>query len=515
MQLASDAIVTAGWIVILLYAGTILYFVVKGAGKTKDMKDYALGNILFSPAAVGLSLAASITSAATFIINPGFVALYGFSGVISMAFALPLAALVSLILLTKGFRKHGKTAKAISMADWMKSMYKSEGFGIFFGFLSMLLITFIVLICVGLTKVLSSTLNVPEFYTLLGIVIFIFGYMMFGGANSMVYTNTVQAILMVVVAVILLGSGYEHFRNGVHGFIDSLNAIDPKLTQTTNESSFLFRDYFEIIFAQIVVGIAIICQPHILTKSLLLKRDEDVNKYLWVGCTVQFLFFLVVIAGLYARLEFPDLTIAGNPIPMDNIVSAYVVSEFPVIIALIVVMGLISAGISTLESLIQSLSTSITNDILEPLAGSKIFQKELFGLPPQLVWNRVVIAVMGAIALYLSWDQIVNPKLSVGIFAQNGVYAYFSAAFTPILLGMFFKNVPKLAPIYASVTAVVVHFTMYYAMLPVPFTKATGENPGVAAAVAIITGVIVGFGTYKIKNGKLELRKDEETPINE
>lgn len=514
MQLASDAIVTAGWAVILLYVAVILYFVIKGAGKTKDMKDYALGNILFSPFAVGLSLAASITSAATFIINPGFVALYGFGGVISMALALPLAALVSLVLLTKGFRKHGKTAKALSMADWMKTMYKSEGFGIFFGFLSLLLITFIVLICVGLTKVLSSTLNIPEFYTLIGIVIFIFGYMMFGGANSMIYTNTIQAILMVIVAVILIGSGYEHFRDGVHGFIDSLNAIDPKLTQTTNESSFLFRDYFEIIFAQIIVGIAIVCQPHILTKSLLLKRDKDVNKFLWVGCSVQFLFFLVVIAGLYARLEFPDLTIAGNPIPMDNIVSAYVVSEFPVVIALIVVMGLISAGISTLESLIQSLSTSITNDILEPLVGNKIFQKELFGLPPQLAWNRIVIGLMAAIALYLSWDQIVNPKLSVGIFAQNGVYAYFSAAFTPILLGMFFKNVPKIAPIFASVSAVVVHFTMYYAKLTVPFTKATGENPGVAAAVAIIIGVIVGFVTYRIKNGKLELRKDEHTLIN-
>ncbi len=509
MELASQQMVTGGWILIAVYVITILYFVIRGAGKTKDIKDYALGNVLFSPAAVGLSLAASITSAATFIINPGFVALYGFSGVISMAFALPLAALVSLVLLTKGFRRHGKTTKALSMAEWMKTMYKSEGYGIFFGFLSLLLITFIVLICVGLTKVLSSTLNIPEFYTLLGIVIFIFGYMMFGGANSMVYTNTVQALLMVIVAFILLGSGYDHFREGVHGFIDKLNAIDPKLTQTTNDDSFLFRDYFEIIFAQIVVGIAIICQPHILTKSLLLKRDEDVNRYLLVGCAAQFLFFLVVIAGLFARIRFPDLMIAGEPLPMDNIVSAYVVSEFPVIVALIVVMGLISAGISTLESLIQSLSTSITNDILRPLAGNKIFKKDLFGLPPQLIWNRIVIAAMAVITVYLSWGQIVEPKLSVGIFAQNGVYAYFSAAFTPILLGMFFKNVPKLSAILASVSAVIVHFTMYYAMLPVPFSKATGENPGVAAAVAILTGVAIGFAVYRMKNGRIELRGKE------
>jgi len=174
-----------------------------------------------------------------------------------------------------------------------------------------------------------------------------------------------------------------------------------------------------------------------------------------------------------------------------------------------VVMGLISAGISTLESLIQALSTSITNDILQPLAGTVIFKKEIFGLSPQLVWNRIIIGLMGIITIFLSWDQIVNPKLSVGIFAQNGVYAYFSAAFTPILLGMFFKNVPKLAPILASVSAVTVHFIMYYAMLPVPFTQANGENPGVAATIAILTGVAVGFIIYRAKNGSIELRGDD------
>jgi hypothetical protein len=50
---------------------------------------------------------------------------------------------------------------------------------------------------------------------------------------------------------------------------------------------------------------------------------------------------------------------------------------------------------------------------------------------------------------------------------------------------------------------------MYYAMLPVPFTLANGENPGVAAAMAILAGVAVGFAIYRAKNGRLELRGDE------
>src|SRR3972149_5804722 len=71
------------WAAILLYMCIIIFFVVRGAIQTKNISDYAVGSMNFSPIAVGLALAASITSAATFIINPGFVALYGFSSFLS------------------------------------------------------------------------------------------------------------------------------------------------------------------------------------------------------------------------------------------------------------------------------------------------------------------------------------------------------------------------------------------------------------------------------------------------
>jgi sodium/pantothenate symporter len=496
MDIASKELVIAGWILVILYGAVILFFVIRGALKIKNISDYAVGNITFSPIAVGLALAASMTSAATFIINPGFIAFYGISGVISYAIVMPIAAMISLVVLTKGFRKHGSSVKALTMAQWMGTRYKSKGYSLFFAFLTLLLITFIVLICVGLTKVLSKTLNVSELSILIGLVVFIFGYMMFGGANSMVYTNTVQAIIMIVVAFILLGSGYKHFSDGIHGFLNQLSSIDPNLTKVPNKSSFLFRDYFEIIFAQIVIGVAIVCQPHIITKSLLLKTDKDVNKYLTAGIITQILFFLVVIVGLYARIDFPDLTVNGAPLKLDGVVSAYVVREFPVYIGLIVVMGLISAGISTLEGLIQSISTSITADIIKPLFG-KYFPKEVQkNSSTTITINRIVIIFIAIVSILLSYDQLVNPNLSVGIFAQNGVYAYFSAAFVPILFGMFLKDTSKAAVITASIVAIVVHFSFFYGNIRVPFSIATGQNPGVSAAVAITASVISGGLVY-------------------
>src|SRR3972149_8265497 len=382
------------WAAILLYMCIIIFFVVRGAIQTKNISDYAVGSMNFSPIAVGLALAASITSAATFIINPGFVALYGVSAFLSFGVFLPLSALISLVVLSKGFRKYGEQIKALTMAQWIGKRYNSRGLTFFFGILSLLLITFIVLICVGLTKIISKTLDIAEINVLVGIIVFVFGYMMFGGANSMVYTNTVQAILMILVAFILLGSGYDHFSNGVTGFINNLNSIDPKLTQFTNQSSFLFRDIFELVLVPMIVGVAIVCQPHILTKALLLKTNKDVNKYLTVGILTEILFFLVIFVGFYARLTFPDLTVNGIPLKMDGILSAYVVQKFSIYIAIIVVLGLISAGLSTLEGLIQAIASTITADIIYPILskinskGSGISEKKGINL------NRIIIVLL-------------------------------------------------------------------------------------------------------------------------
>lgn len=493
--MASSSMVWATSALVFLYAALLLIIVFRGARQTKSMADYAIGNIAFSPVAVGLSLAASISSAATFIINPGFIALYGFSGLLAFAVVMPIALFVSLIVLTKSFRKYGQSVKALTMAQWIGKRFDNQGFSIFFGFLSLLLITFIVLICVGMTKVLAQAMNLGELPVLIGLVTFVFGYMMFGGANSMVYTNMIQAILMLVVALIMISSGWEHLREGISGVVNRLAAVDPLLVSSVNPKSYLFRDLFEIVFCNLIVGIAVVCQPHIITKSLLLRNDRDVNRYLLTGIIAETIFFAVVITGLWVRLRFPDLTDAtGRAIPMDGLVSAYVVQEFPVFIGLVVILGLLSAGLSTLEGLVQSVPTTITWDILKPLLGNRLGSGEK--LERRLVLlNKVVIAGVGGTAIWLSHQQLLNPTLSVGIFAQNGVYAYFAAAFMPVILGIFFKEVPVIAPFAASVTAIIVHFGVYYGRITWYMQDAV-RNPAIAVTFAILASTLVGFSIY-------------------
>ena len=495
-NLATPGMLIAVWICLALYAVVILYFVIRGARRTKTMSDYATGTFQFSPAAIGLSLAAGMTSAATFIINPGFIAYYGLSAFLSMAVFLPLGALISLVILSKGFRKIGSTVQAKTIAQWLGIRFQSEGFRLYVAFLSLLHLTFIVLICVGLTQVLSRALNADSLYVLIGIVVFTFGYMMFGGANSMVYTNMIQALLKVVVAIIILASGYHFFTSG-EGFFAKLNAVDPMLTKPLNPSSPLYRDFFEVVICQFIVGIAIVCQPHIITRSMLLKDDKGMNRFLTVSVLLLILFFSVVFAGLYGRIVFPDLTYNGNPLPLDGVMSAYVITSFSPVMSLFLVVGLIASGIATLESLIQSVSTTITSDIIKPLSGNPELKNEL-------AINRLVISLMAVVVIFVSYRQIIKPDLSVGILAQNGVYASFSAAFVPLLFGMFFKDVHKAVPIIASVVAITVHFSVYYGRLT-HYMESGTRNPGIAAAIAILCSLTAGGVVYLVTKRKTVL----------
>ena len=123
---------------------------------------------------------------------------------------------------------------------------------------------------------------------------------------------------------------------------------------------------------------------------------------------------------------------------------------------------------------------------------------------PRLVWiNRIVIAALAVVSFWLSREQLLHPNLSVGIFAQNGVYAYFSAAFIPVLFGIFLNRVHRAAPIIASVVALVTHFAVYYGQLT-PYTSGPIRNPAVAATLAILAAVVSGLIVHALTWKKMK-----------
>jgi SSS family solute:Na+ symporter/sodium/pantothenate symporter len=481
---------TFAWIFFGLYLAGVTSAAVIGIKKMTGFSAFSVGSREVSPVWIGMSLAANLTSAATFVINPGLIYLYGVSGVIAYAVALPVGVFIGLIIFSKAFRRVGDEVTALTVPQWIGDRFGDRRLTIFFAVASLLQIAFLVLITVGLTRVLSSVLDVPMLVAMAMTIGIPLVYIAIGGASAHTLTNAAQAGLMIVVAVILLGSGAEYFAGGIGGFLDRLAAVDPMLAEPVNPESLLFRDWFEVVACNVLIGIAIINQPHVMSKALYLKSEKDVNTYLTTGIVVLVLFFAVILVGLYARILMP-----GAGIEPDAVVPTYIVEVFSPLVRSVILIGLVAAGFSTMEGLLVALSTIFSNDIYRPLA------KRSGDLDDEAIDARAVrysryflVALVPVVAL-ISYGQIVNPNLSVAILGQNGVYALFSATFVPILFGIFFsERITKGAVLAAAITALVVHFGMYYGEITM-----YANNPAVPATAALIASTLVAVGAMILR----------------
>ncbi|MBK8660475.1 MAG: hypothetical protein IPN18_01085 [Ignavibacteriales bacterium] len=274
MGLASSELITAGWILIAVYVAVTLFFVIRGALKSKDHERLCSGNVNFPPWTVGFALAASMTSAATFVINPGLVATYGISAFISYGLVYPAAAMISLVVLTIGFRKFGSSVKAGTLAQWMGKKYESKGFALYFAILSLLLLTFY---CPYSCWINESDIQNPGCSRVV----------CFDCHNSFyfwlhdVWWSQFDGLHQHRAGHYHVVCGFYHDRFGIclfpgwgHGIYRQTWLNRWKTDSTLQRIKFSFSRLFEIFIAQIVIGAAIVCQPHIITKSLLIKDPK-------------------------------------------------------------------------------------------------------------------------------------------------------------------------------------------------------------------------------------------------
>jgi SSS family solute:Na+ symporter/sodium/pantothenate symporter len=173
-------------------------------------------------------------------------------------------------------------------------------------------------------------------------------------------------------------------------------------------------------------------------------------------------------------------------------------------------LGVLAAGFSTLEGVILALSTIFGNDFYGTIAKARGVAAER--LRSQLLKvGRVFLVALAPITLFLAWRQIVDPSLSVAIFAQNGIYGLFAATFAPVLFGIFSKRTSAPLAFTAAITALVVHFGMYYGGI-----THYHNNPAVPAACAlVISTLVMAIGVAFLRGEKGTNPRDEELPSPE
>lgn len=505
-----------------------------GHKKTTDIKSFSVGSGDMNPVIVGITLASSIASTATFVINPGFVYVHGISALMHLGVAAGSGVIVGLVVMSLGFRRVGQRTSALTIPQWVGQRYQSRWMTTFFAGVNMLSLTFLVLIVGSLSIVMQQTLGLSNLESTLFIIVFVFSYIFVGGTYAHAYTNTLQGIIMVVIAAIIVWSGLHYFSDGVGPVLDKLRTIDPDLARGINPKSPLFGSFFSVWVSGFIIGFALVSQPHIMIKALYVKHDADVWKYLGVCVAVSLFFTALLLVGLYAHMMGLDPAVFKDPntgqFRQDLVMAVYIGKTFSPPMIAVIMVALMSAGMSTLDGILIALSSIAANDLFLNLTRDTLLKdktEEQRGLAAHRA-GQVILILLGVVTFFIA----LNPPKLLGIFGQLGVYGIVAASLAPILAGIVFERINKYAVFTASVLALVTHFGLYAwassaiaakqdlnalaesnALLALIFDTSAPQlglaNPGVTATYGIMLSLLI-----VIVAGLVARFKGEQAPVS-
>ncbi|MGY1837269.1 sodium/solute symporter [Blastococcus sp. SYSU DS0510] len=184
----------------------------------------------------------------------------------------------------------------------------------------------------------------------------VFLYVAFGGFRAVVWTDAIQGLMLAIGASILLAVAvYEVGFGGLGGALSENNPAGMVSWPTDIEPgssyfvSFIMLSFFGAFGA-----------PYFIVRFFSVRNGRSLRHgFLLVMSLVAVLEIVIVLIGLYARSLFPELT--EEP---DSTFLVMTEELLPVFVSTIVLAALAAAMMSTIDSILLVLASTVENDIL-------------------------------------------------------------------------------------------------------------------------------------------------------
>jgi sodium/proline symporter len=223
-------------------------------------------------------------------------------------------------------------------------------------------------------------------------------YTIYGGFQSVVYTDVVQAIVMIVALIVgpLVGIWYVAHHAGMyaHTMSMALTKAGSAYTSLTGAAS------------GFSVGIVIVGgfswffgylggQPQLTTRFMAIRNPKQAKFARNVGIGWTLIAYLGALSiGWIGLAIFGPHGLSDREFVMPKVM----LQIFHPVFAAILITGAIAAMISTADSLLILSATEFSENILKPLVKDKKFFSQ-----HNLLVSRIITAVLAIVALLLSW----------------------------------------------------------------------------------------------------------------
>jgi SSS family solute:Na+ symporter len=336
--------------------------------------------------------------------------------------------------------------------------------------------------------VLSVVTGIPIITCILIMGVLATGYTVAGGMEAVIWTDVLQAGLLLLGAVLCVIFAIGGVEGGL-GQAIALAEADDKLRMVNPDNGFMVSALWVILLGSVFSRFSNISADQSVIQRYLTTTDEkQAGRALWGDVAVSIPWAIIVFGMGTAIFVFyqanPDALAPG--LRADAVVPFFISQQLPAGLSGLIIAGIFAAAMSSLDSAIHSVSTVLTTDVYRRFRGGGTDQSRLLiarGLTLLLGAFGTGIALLMTTAEILSiWDLFIEVVgLFVGMLAGLFVLGMFTTRTnsTGALLGALLGA--------ASLYLVKQHTSMHFYLFPV---------------VGIVVCVATGYGLSLLFPGR-------------
>jgi sodium/proline symporter len=310
----------------------------------------------------------------------------------------------------------------------------------------------------------------------------IIAYTFIGGYKAVSYTDVLQGVLMLL-GLIFVPLVAISAAGGWDSVTSNLVAQDPDLV-----SMFSFAEGMKGwvgIVSFVAIGLPFLGVPQLLVRYMSARDDTELKKARYVSVGVL-LFFTIgaVTTGIAGRALFPGLEDPETIFPM------LATELFPPLVSGVLLVIVLSAIMSTADSLLLLASSAIVRDTMQKILGSKKSDKALSG------YGKIVTILIGFVAIAFAIPEAQFIFYFV-LFAWSGL----GAAFGPVLICLLYYKKTTRAGVLSGMIAGFLTSVVWVLELKEQTFGLYEAVPGFV--VGIIVTMLVSMATYRPSSNNL------------
>ncbi len=298
-------------------------------------------------------------------------------------------------------------------------------------------------------------------------------YSFFGGFKAVVRTDIIQFIFLLSASILVFG--YAYYYSGGVSAIENI----AKTKQLTHYFSFSYQLSNNIVYI-ITFGSAWMIQANVWQRISAARSPQDARKMIGLSFLVYIpLYLMVTFTGMLALGLFDEM-------PQGGVISGIINNYMPPLLGALIFVGICSAIMSTMDSLINTGAMVLCVDIYKNKFKPNAKQDQL------VIIGKLGTIVVTFIALLIGLE--IRSILKVSWLAADLLS---TGAFVPLMLGFIWKRGTTIGAMSSMVFGTV--FSLYNlavalgAKLPLPWEIGTAKHVLVGMLGSALVYFIASF----------------------